>query len=653
MSWKIFIYFLLIRILFLSSIFDSTIAVQLLNASSGIYVGRTVYYGNRTIQQYLGIEYGRTIKRFDRAIPILKENDRIIQATSLGPFCKPTFGSCPGNIGVNASLPTCSISYGIFSVKSYPAEQCLFLNVFIPVTTDPPSTITSGNYPKKKAILMWIHGGSGQIGTGNVFDGTILAALGDIIVITFNFRLNLFGFLSSGDSRLEGNLGLYDQALVLDWIYQNAHAFGGDIHRITVGGHSAGAPHAYYLAKSPFNRGRIRRLLLQSGSPFNIWSHLKAPDAMEKFNTVVNDNACGIWRTFDEKLKCLQERDFDLIAEHEHHSYTSANHTNVVTAGYFMSEFREEFQMNDTLADVDILMGSTDDEGVYVAIVPIIMEQSNPEIITLHNVNFTEVTLKFLDAMQPDKTCLHQKALELYHIDKIPSNCSQSVDCYCSAFYNYSRLITDVLFSNDYYRFIEQRLKYSNRTYLYQYSHRTAQEHPTPCNDYLHKQDLVGHFAELEYTWGTPLLYEEPNSTLHLSPLIEYVRYGPNMTTDYNFTHMYTKEHIEFSKQLIEQWSNFIKTGQPTSPKSRLQWPPITNNSIGLFMHLQVNQSEVKQLVIPPSVEFWKNKCPDEKTPSPRTNSMNNDAFTTDITWEIVFGCFIFSMVLYSINSFQ
>ena len=48
-----------------------------------------------------------------------------------------------------------------------------------------------------------------------------------------------------------------------------------------------------------------------------------------------------------------------------------------------------------------------------MAIVPIIMEQSNPELITLHNVNFTEVTIKFLDAMQPDKTCLHQKALEL------------------------------------------------------------------------------------------------------------------------------------------------------------------------------------------------------------------------------------------------
>ena len=64
-----------------------------------------------------------------------------------------------------------------------------------------------------------------------------------------------------------------------------------------------------------------------------------------------------------KKLKCLEELDFDLIAEHEHHSYTSANHTNVVMTGDYMSRFHEEFQENDTLADVDILMGATDDEG--------------------------------------------------------------------------------------------------------------------------------------------------------------------------------------------------------------------------------------------------------------------------------------------------
>ena len=418
MSWTSYSLLIPLHLLLIPSLLSSTVAAQLLHASSGIYSGLTVNYGNIAVRQYLGIGYARVQRRFDRAEPVLRDSDRILPATAFGPLCKPSAGSCMGNMSFT---PFCAISYGIFTVKAIPAEQCLFLNVFIPVAS---------NKTGKKAIFMWIHGGSGQVGTGNLFDGTVLAALGDIIVVTFNFRLNLFGFLSSGDERLEGNLGLYDQALVLDWIYQNGPAMGGDIRRITVGGHSAGAPHAYYLAVSPLNRGRIRRLLLQSGSPFNIWSHLKARDAMEKFNLVANDNGCGGMRLFEEKLKCLEERHFDVIAEEEHHSYTSANHTNVVISGDFMSRFQENFEQNDTLADVDILMGSTDDEGkkgeryfqwaenicplgVYVAIVPILMEQSDQSSITLYNVNFTAIALKFLTVMLPDKSCLHQKALEM------------------------------------------------------------------------------------------------------------------------------------------------------------------------------------------------------------------------------------------------
>ena len=352
MSWMRFLFSIIA--IFLTTLLDLCIAVRLLNTTSGIYEGRTVYFNDIIIHQYLGIEYGRVRQRFERAEPILRQNDFIINATSFGPLCKPTAGSCEGPVGTFPVTPYCLVNYGIFAVKSIPAEQCLFLNVFIPVRR---------RNVRKKAIFMWIHGGSGQVGTGNVFDGTLFAALGDIIVVTFNFRLNLFGFLSSGDDRLEGNFGLYDQALVLDWIYENADALGGDIDRITVGGHSAGAPHAYYLAESPFSKRRIRRIILQSGSPFNIWSHLKARDAMEKFDVVANDNVCGNWTTFDEKLKCLQTRDFDSIAEHEHHSYTSANHTNVVAAGNFMSRFQEEFEKNSTLADMDILMGAVDDEG--------------------------------------------------------------------------------------------------------------------------------------------------------------------------------------------------------------------------------------------------------------------------------------------------
>jgi len=345
----------MIILLLVLSILDSICSVHLLNTTSGIYVGHTINYRNITVEQYLGIEYGRIKKRFDRAEPIIRENDSIINATSFGNVCKPTISSCTTNTSIFPLTTSCSVHYGIFSMKSLATEQCLFLNVYIPVT----------NKKIKKAIYMWIHGGSGQVGTGNLFDGTILAALGDIIVVTFNYRLNLFGFLSSGDERLEGNLGLYDQSMVLDWIHDNSEALGGDIQRITVGGHSAGAPHAYYLAISPFNHGRIRRLILQSGCPFNIWSHIKADQAIERFNMVVHDNQCEMMMTFDEQLQCLREKDYHSIVEHEHHSYTSANHTNVVINGDYMKGFSEYLDLNDTsLANVDILMGSNDDEGI-------------------------------------------------------------------------------------------------------------------------------------------------------------------------------------------------------------------------------------------------------------------------------------------------
>jgi len=232
-------------------------------------------------------------------------------------------------------------------------------------------------------------------------------------------------------------------------------------------------------------------------------------------------------------------------------------------------------------------------------------------------------------------------------------NCSQSSDCYCSVFYNYSRLISDILFNNDYYRFIEQRLKHSNRTYLYQYSHRTAQEHPTPCNDYFYKRDLVGHFAELEYTWGTPLLYEEPNSTHNISPLISYVRYESNTTTHPNLTHIYTNEEIQFSRQLIEQWSNFIKSGRPTSSIFKNHWPPISNISTALVMHLQVNRSELKELIIPPGVLFWKSECPIKQENLTEIFQKDNQGTISKISLTIFFCSLVFDKVLSLINSFQ
>ena len=323
----------------LVGLFISTIDARLLlQTSSGLYQGQLIHYRQRIVHRYLAIPYGRIIERFSRAVPIdNRMNSSIINATSLGSICKP-------------SGKKYSINYGIFSLRSTsPDEQCLFLNLFIPISRN----------SSEKSILVWIHGGSGQMGTGNLFDGSLFAALADVILVTFNYRLNLFGFLSTGDQQLEGNVGLYDQALLLDWIDENCSAIGGDRQRITVAGHSIGASYAYFLALSPFNRGRIRRLILQSGSPFNSWAFMQSKQAKERFEIVANDNGCK----GEEILKCLREKPFDRLYERNYRRYTTDGHTNVVLNGEFMKEFQRELKGEDRLEDIDVMIGSNEDEG--------------------------------------------------------------------------------------------------------------------------------------------------------------------------------------------------------------------------------------------------------------------------------------------------
>ena len=216
-----------------------------------------------------------------------------------------------------------------------------------------------------------------------------------------------------------------------------------------------------------------------------------------------------------------------------------------------------------------------------------------------------------------------------YHIHPVPDNCSESIDCYCSLFYNYSRLISDILFFNDYYRFLTETVQSSNRTYLYQYSHQTSQKHPTSCNGYFHQHHLVGHFAELEYTWGTPLLFEKNSTWENIIPLIHYNR---NLLK--NSMEIYSDEQIEFSREIIEQWSNFINYGQPNS--SNYVDQPWSSISEGEFMQLKAPRSEMKSFEIPSNIQLWMKTCP-------RTDE--HQVFNEEISWTLFF-CTSLSVII-------
>ncbi|GFO18161.1 carboxylic ester hydrolase [Plakobranchus ocellatus] len=133
------------------------------------------------------------------------------------------------------------------------SEDCLYLNIYAPVW---------GSKAGRLPVMVFIHGGSYYIGAGSKYNGTKLARKGDVLVVTINYRLDVFGFLSTEDSVLPGNYGLLDQIQALKWIQQNIHQFGGDPNSVTIFGESSGSTSVSILVLSPLAKALNAFVLL-------------------------------------------------------------------------------------------------------------------------------------------------------------------------------------------------------------------------------------------------------------------------------------------------------------------------------------------------------------------------------------------------------
>ena len=136
------------------------------------------------------------------------------------------------------------------------SEDCLTLNVWTP------------GLAGRRPVLVWIHGGAFIKGAGSqaLYDGAALAARGDVVVVTANYRLGVFGFLGLDDDRFAANAGVLDQVAVLEWVAAHAGAFGGDPGNVTVMGESAGAVSVAALMTAPRGAGLFHRAVAESGA---------------------------------------------------------------------------------------------------------------------------------------------------------------------------------------------------------------------------------------------------------------------------------------------------------------------------------------------------------------------------------------------------
>lgn len=140
-------------------------------------------------------------------------------------------------------------------------EDCLYLNVSVPTAARRDGRL--------RPVLVWVHGGSFTSGSGGLYDGRPLAVEGDVVVVTLNYRLGVFGFVDLGgaaDADVPSNLGLRDVLAACTWVQENIAAFGGDPARVTLAGESAGSIAVSLLLASRAGTGLFRAAITQSGT---------------------------------------------------------------------------------------------------------------------------------------------------------------------------------------------------------------------------------------------------------------------------------------------------------------------------------------------------------------------------------------------------
>ena len=146
------------------------------------------------------------------------------------------------------------------------SEDCLYLNVWTPAKRN----------EKNLPVLVYFYGGGFVAGDGAEprYDGESMAKKG-IVVVTVNYRLNIFGFFSHPELSAEspykasGNYGLLDQQAGLKWVQKNIAAFGGDPKKVTIAGESAGSISVSYLMASPLSKDLIAGAIGESGAGIN------------------------------------------------------------------------------------------------------------------------------------------------------------------------------------------------------------------------------------------------------------------------------------------------------------------------------------------------------------------------------------------------
>uniref|UniRef100_A0A7N8WRS2 Neuroligin 2a n=1 Tax=Mastacembelus armatus TaxID=205130 RepID=A0A7N8WRS2_9TELE len=306
------------------------------------------------VEQYLGVPYATAPIGDRRFQPPEAPGSwqEIRNATQFAPVCpQNVHGVLPEIMLPVWFTDNLDVAAGYIQNQS---EDCLYLNIYVPTEDDIRDR-------RKKPVMLFIHGGSYMEGTGNMFDASVLAAYGNVIVVTMNYRLGVLGFLSTGDQSAKGNYGLLDQIQALRWLNENIGHFGGDPERITIFGSGAGASCVNLLILSHHSEGLFHRAIAQSGTAISSWSVNYQPLKYTKI--LARKVGCTYTETAD-LVDCLRRKNFRELVDQDIQPARYHIAFGPVVDGDVVPDDPEILMQQGEFLNYDILIGVNQGEGL-------------------------------------------------------------------------------------------------------------------------------------------------------------------------------------------------------------------------------------------------------------------------------------------------
>jgi len=235
---------------------NGTIVASSTDAIASIESGKVAGYIRKGIFTFKGIPYGDTTAGVNRFMPPMKPKPwtEVRSSRQFG-YVAPQ--------GPRAGWANDEEAWMFSWNDGIQSEDCLHVNLWTPGLND----------GKKRPVMVWLHGGGFAAGSGQEllsYDGENLARRGDLVVVTLNHRLNVFGYLNLsryGEKYASSaNVGMLDIVAALEWVRDNIGSFGGDPKMVTIFGQSGGGGKVSCLMGMPAAKGLFHRAIVESGS---------------------------------------------------------------------------------------------------------------------------------------------------------------------------------------------------------------------------------------------------------------------------------------------------------------------------------------------------------------------------------------------------